>query len=100
MIEAKNNKELIKLQKEIKIKFSKYGKHISKEYEKFENNFKPHITIARYLNLKQLKIAKKEIQKDLFCEALIEKLVLTTVENDLFEEWSNPKNKLSYSLKK
>jgi len=98
MIKAKSNEELTGFQKEISNKFSKYGAHTTDEYEKFERNFEPHITIARHLTPEQLENAKHELKKDLFCEALIETLSLTTVKNDLFEEWSNPQNRLHYKL--
>lgn len=98
MIKAQKNKVLIKLQKEIVKKFSEYGSHITKEDERFEKNFVPHITIARHLSLEQLKIAKTELKKDLFCEALIKELVLTTVKNNRFEESCNPLNKAYFKL--
>lgn len=98
MIKAKNNNILLKLQNEIAEKFSKYGEHIAKEYKIFENNFKPHITIARHLAQEQLRSAKGELKKDLFCEALVKELVLTTVKNDLFEEWSDPENRFRCKL--
>lgn len=98
MIKAQQNKTLLKLQKEISKQLSKYGKHTHKAYAKFEKNFKPHITIARYLNPKQLKIAKSELEKNLRCQAIITNFTLTTVQHDLFKEWNNPKNKLYYKL--
>ncbi len=67
-------------------------------HEKFEKNFQPHLTIARYLTTEQLKNAKKELRPDLLCSGLIKELVLTTVENDRFEEWNDPKNKIRYEL--
>lgn len=98
MIRAEKNKNLVNLQKEITKKISNYGNHIMQEYEKFEKNFKPHITVARNLTAEQLKNAKNELGKNLYCEALIDKIVLTTVKNDLFEEWNNKKNKTYYKL--
>ena len=97
--QSEKNQVLIKLQKEIVKKFSGYGSHITKQDERFEKNFVPHITIARHLSLEQLNIAKTELKKDLFCEALIEELVLTTVQNNLFEESSNPLNKTYFKLR-
>lgn len=98
MIKAERNKDLLKLQKEITKKSSKYGKHITKEYKKFEDDFKPHITIGRHLTSEQLENARKELKKDLRCEALIEELVLTTANTDLFSELNDPRNKLHYKL--
>lgn len=98
MIKSDKNKELVKLQKEISEKFSKYGKHISKKHKKFEINFNPHITIARHLNQEQLIDAKNELKEDIHCKAKIKQLVLTTAKQDSFEEWSNLNNKTYFSL--
>jgi 2'-5' RNA ligase len=100
MIEAEPNEELNKLQKEISSKLLKHGEHILEEYKEYENNFRPHITIARYLTPDQAEIAKKELGDDMHCEALIDKLVLTTANNDEYEEWSNPENETHIKLKK
>lgn len=99
MIKAKYNQKLFNLQKEIAERLSKYGNHTTKEQEGFEKSFNPHITIARHLTLEQLKKAKSELKKDLICEALIDSLTLTTVKKDIFEEWSNPTNRIFYKLK-
>jgi len=100
MIKAKSNKKLFKLQDEISNRFSKFGKHISEEYKKFEKNFNPHITIGRHLTAEQLKRAKNDLRNDLFVEALVDNLVLSVAKEDTFEEWFNPKNKLSFKLQK
>ncbi|MDA2936218.1 2'-5' RNA ligase family protein [Patescibacteria group bacterium AH-259-L05] len=99
MIKAQYNQELFDLQKEVAEKFSKYGDHTTKERESFEKNFDPHVTIARHLTPEQLRKAKRELKKDLMCEALINSLTLATVKEDTFEEWSNPANRIFYKLK-
>lgn len=99
MIKAKPNEELSNLQKEISEKFSKYGDIITKERESYEKNFKPHITIGRHLTDEKLEEAKKELRDELICNTVINNLVLTTVENGTFEEWSNPENRKLYKLK-
>ncbi|MDZ7798254.1 MAG: 2'-5' RNA ligase family protein [Patescibacteria group bacterium] len=98
MIKADNNKKLNELQKEIVKKFSKYGNYIAKKYEKFEKSFIPHITIARHLSSEQLIIAKKDLGKKLFCEAVVKGLSLMIVENNTDEEWLNHNNKSYYKL--
>lgn len=100
MIRAEHNKKLLELQNEISNKFSKFGKHISEEYENFERNFDPHITIARHLTANQFEKAKKDFKKDLFSEAIIDNLVLGVSKKDTFEEWSDPKNKSFYKFSK
>jgi len=98
MIKAVKNKEIYSLHREIANKFSKYGPHITTLHEKFDKKFIPHLTIARHLTAEQLKNAKKELKPDLLCTGVITELVLTTVKNDCFEEWGDPKNKLHYKL--
>lgn len=100
MIRAKPNRILVELQKEIVKRFSKFGKPIRKEGASFEKIFRPHITIGRHLTPQQLKQAKSDLRgKNLHSEALIQKIVLTTVRTDSFHDWSNLKNKISYKLK-
>lgn len=100
MIKAKRNIELSKLKNEISYIFSKYGRHIAKEYQNFEAKFEPHITIARNLTEEQLKNAKRELKTNLNCEAIIKELVLSKAEENTFEEWSNQNNKVRYTLEK
>ncbi|MFA6422354.1 MAG: 2'-5' RNA ligase family protein [Candidatus Buchananbacteria bacterium] len=100
MIKAQYNKKIIELQKEIVTKFSKYGSHITKKEEDFENDFNPHITIARHLSSKQLEKAKDELKNNLICEATIDSLILTTMEKDIFEELSDPNNRIIYKFTK
>jgi 2'-5' RNA ligase len=98
MIMAEKNNELLKIQKDISSNLKKYGKNISKEKERYENNFKPHITIARNLNSKQLKSAKKDLKEDILCKTIIRKLVLTTVNDDTSEQWNKFENRINYKL--
>lgn len=98
MIRAEKNETLMRLQKELSDEFSKYGEYVSEEARKFENNFEPHITIARHLSPEQLNNAKKELKEDTYCEAIIYEIVLTIAKDDIFEEWSNPNNETLFSL--
>jgi 2'-5' RNA ligase len=100
MIKAEKNKELLKLQKDISKTLSKYGVPIKPLYSKFEKNFKPHITIARYLTKEQLKLAKTELKKNLNCETIIDKFTLKTVNKDSFEDWNSFSKKTNYNFKK
>ena len=98
MIKSKKNQELFALQKEISEIFSKYGQHTNSEREEHEKSFQPHITIARHLTSEQLELAKNEIKNDLHCEAVINSLTLTIAEKDVFEEWSQPNNRIVYKF--
>lgn len=99
MLEAEHNDQLIELQKEITNTFSKYGRrHVSHEIEQFETNFKPHQTIARHLTPDQLERAKKELGKDLSCEAIIDELGVALTSDDSYKGWSNAEGKSYYKL--
>ena len=99
MVKAQDSPELRGLQKEISDKFAQYGAIINSEREDYEKNFKPHITIARRLTDEQLEQAKSELKPDLACDTVIQNLVLTTVPEDKFEEWSKAENRIFYKLK-
>lgn len=98
MIEAKPNDELIKLQKLISDSFSKYGDNISEDKTRFENEFRPHITIARHLTEDRLEQAKNELGTGLHCEATIDSLSLYVVDEDNFSQWSKPENGFIYKF--
>lgn len=98
MIFAKPNKELELLQQEISEKLERFGKNVSAEYEKFEKNFQPHITIARGLSKMEAVKAKQKLGEDLHCEADVNELTLTFVEEIVFEQWSDPKRKTHFKL--
>lgn len=98
MIMARENKELVQLQKEIVKKFSKYGKSIKEKYAEFDLDFEPHITIGRSLSDKELDLATKDLGNDFLCDALIDKISLTIIDEDFFEQWNDPNRKTLYVL--
>lgn len=100
MLEARPNDKLFAFQREISKRFSKYGDIISPERVEHEKNFKPHVTIGRHLTDEQLERAKSELGEDLVCDTIIQNLVLTTVKDYVFEEWSKPENRTFYKLNK
>lgn len=76
MISARENSELSNLQKEIVKKTKDFGKTIKPYYEEFENNFHPHITIARKLNDDKFSEAKSKLEKPISLHTRIDKLRL------------------------
>ena len=99
MIMAQANEALTRLHDEISGKVSKYGKHIKKEYREFEDNYEPHVTIARHMSKSKLKEAKKEL-KDIKCEAMVKRIMLAVVDKDDFFEWTSIGNRSYFELKK
>ena len=98
MNEARRNDALFSFQKETREAFARFGEPISAELACFEENFRPHITIARELDLKTMVEAKKALGKDILCEAQIDEVILTIAKEDSFAEWISPENKTRASL--
>jgi 2'-5' RNA ligase len=76
MISARHNDNLVSLQKEVVKRTKSFGKTIKPYYEEFENNFNPHITIARKLDYNEFLEAKSGLKKPIYCQANIDKLRL------------------------
>ena len=66
--------------------------------EEYENNFNPHITIARDLDSKTLSKAIFEMKDDFACEGIIEEIVLVVVNKKSVKESLDPKNLTIYHL--
>jgi 2'-5' RNA ligase len=76
MISARQNNNLVNLQKEVIKRTKRFGKTIKPYYKEFENHFNPHITIARKLDRSKFLEAKSKIKKPIYCQANIDKLRL------------------------
>lgn len=74
MIRAENVPQLHALRDRVFESFKKYNTYIQPEHKAFDEDFNPHITIARHLSDEQLLEAKKEIQKPLEVVAKIDSL--------------------------
>ena len=64
------------LQEKVVTRLKKFGKTVKPYYQDFEDNFKPHITIARKLSDKKLLKAKKQLRKPILCQTKITELSL------------------------
>ncbi|MDD4332859.1 MAG: 2'-5' RNA ligase family protein [Patescibacteria group bacterium] len=98
MVKADKNPELLKLQKVISKNLAKYGDYVLPEYKDYEKKFKPHVTIGRHLTDEKIKEAKKEIGKNLYCEAEINSLTLMIVNNFTLKSLLDRKNCKIYKL--
>jgi 2'-5' RNA ligase len=92
------NKEIRNLQKVIKSSLSDYKNYYEPKLEEYENNFNPHISIARDLNSKTLSKAISEIKDDFICEGMIEEIVLVIVNKKSVKESLDPKNLTIYRI--
>jgi len=99
MVSAKHNKDIFRLQKMVVSELRVFGETLKPYYNDFENNFKPHISIARKLSNGVFQIAKNELKEQIYCMAKITKLALTVVdENHTVDDFLNPKNTTYYDL--
>jgi len=93
-----DNKEICDLQSKIKLLLSEYRNYYEAKREEYENNFKPHITIASELDSETLLKADSEIGDDLVCEGIVEEVVLVVAKEKTAEEVSDPKNLTAYHI--
>lgn len=92
------NQQVRKLQNEVVDTLSLYKNYYKTKYEEYEKQFEPHITIARDLNDEAFTAAQKELQGNISCKAVIDKIILTVVNNFGPEEANDPKNQTTYNL--
>lgn len=98
MIDASNVEEIFKLQRSILFALQEYNQYYKIKAKVYEENFKPHITIARDLDEKSYLLAKKELGQDYVCQGVIKEIVLAVVDNPTPEEGGNPNNQTIYRL--
>jgi 2'-5' RNA ligase len=93
-----SNETVRKLQKKVVDALSQFANYYKPEYQTYEKQFEPHITIARDLDSQKLQEASKELEQDYTCEGKIGKVVLTVVGNFGPEEANDSKNQTIYNL--
>ena len=99
MVLAKHNNDLIRLQKMVVGELGKFGEPWKPYYHDFENNFKPHISIARNLSDGVFETAKSELKEQIYCKAKISKLALRVVDgNPSVDDFINPHNLTNYNF--
>lgn len=93
MVAACDGGQVKKLQAEIVSKLNVFGDISSEDHKRFEENFDPHITIARHLTDRQLLQAEKDLPNKVRFEIEPEKLVLSIVNEPVIEERLKEKNR-------
>ena len=94
MIAARHNENLFVLQEKVVTRLKKFGETIKPYYQGFEDNFQPHITIARKLSDKKMLAAKDQLREPILCQTKITQLSLKIMDQtDL-----NAPNKLNETL--
>lgn len=98
MIEAEKSDDIKKLQKELVEVLSDYKDYQTPKVKSYEENFKPHITIASDLNKEEFELAEEDLQDDFMCQGKITKLYLIIVHNFDPEKKNGDKQTITYSL--
>jgi 2'-5' RNA ligase len=99
MVLAKHHKDLLRLQKMVVRKLRTYGETWKPYYNDFENNFKPHITIARNLSDDDFQKAKRALEEQIYCQAKITRLALRVVDGiPSIDDFITPQNLTDYDF--
>lgn len=98
MINAKNNNQLIQLQKNLVKLMVDYPNYYKSELEEYERNFQPHITVAMDLNKIRFDQAKKDFKEDFKCIGTIDEVILSIVKEITPDESKNKDNLRVYRL--
>jgi 2'-5' RNA ligase len=98
MINAEPNRLIEELQQGVVAALGSYRQYCKAESEQWEQNFHPHITIARNLPDDQLLLAERDLGSDLRCQGIIKNVVLTIVKEDTPEEARKPENRTVYAV--
>lgn len=99
MIGVNGNGKIRELQSDIVQKLGVFGKIASEDHRNFEENFEPHITIARHLSDRQLLQAEKELPSKVEFMIEPEKIVLTIVNSPIIEERLKENNRNYFYFK-
>ena len=75
-----------------------FSNYVKPKYKNYEENFVPHITIARGLSENDEMEALTYLTKDYACEAVVESAILSIVKENTPEESKNILNQTVYKL--
>jgi 2'-5' RNA ligase len=76
-----DSSEINQLQKEIVWALSGYNNYLFAQTKSYEENFKPHITVASELNKAELELAQKDLGRDILCKGDVTQIRLTVIRN-------------------
>jgi len=98
MINAKEDTVINELQLGVLSCLEPYNNYVNKGTEKYEKNFKPHITIASNLDPAQYESVRTELGRDYFCEGTVNEIYLIIADKPGAEEGAKPENQTVYRL--
>lgn len=92
MLGAEDNLKLSRLQKKILMRLKNYQSYCEPETKEYEENFKPHLTIAMDLDKNIYQKALSDIPTNFQINGEIKKIILATVNKNSSDESKNPSN--------
>jgi 2'-5' RNA ligase len=98
MVRAQNNPALVSLQKDLRSFLKDYDNYVKPKYKSYEENFEPHITIARNLSEDQFGEALMFLNGNIQCEGEISRIILSILNEITPEEARNPLSQTLYIL--
>jgi len=98
MLNAEYDPHIYKLQQDILSVLDDYKRYVYPESRLWEENFKPHITIASDISAARYEEALKELKQPYTCRGLIRDVSLIVVEKMAPEEADRSENQVVYSL--
>lgn len=98
MLNAEHDPRIHKLQQGILSVLDDYRQHVYPESRSWEENFKPHITIASDISSARYEEALKELRRSYICKGLIRDVALIIVERMVPEEADRSENQQVYPL--
>ncbi len=98
MINSAENKFVTNIQEELKIALCKYNNYLNPITKNYEDNFTPHITVARDFNVQKKEEMMKYFPADFVCEGEIESLAMPILNNATIEERMDLKNIVIFKL--
>lgn len=97
---SEKNQELERIQKIIVKELKDYSEYEQTKNREYEENFRPHITIARKLDNVRFKQAQSELKNDYMCTGIIKEVILSCVKEVSIKESMDPKNRVVYKLER
>lgn len=98
MLMAQDNNGLMNFQKQLRENLQRFNRYVDRVTEEYEINFRPHITIGRNINEKNLEEVKSYFKSGYATRALINELVLPIVKSNSIEEAQDPNNLTIYKF--
>jgi len=98
MINAKESSAINELQLDVLACLKPYNDYVNQGTEKYEKDFKPHITIASNLDSAQYESVRAELGQEYHCKGVINEIYLIIADKPGAEEGAKPENQTVYRI--